>query len=430
MSRFSKAEAEARGWAIVHGREERQVPTAAGEFRVIPGSYRAEKYLPDGTLINEEGETVGLLLERISAKESQIESLDRKTTEAVIPEDIPRDEAGIEQRHVLVPAEPGNLNDDAPAVYISDAELTSRSRTDAVVELVDGEPQMVFYRGTDAALDADKAHEEQSAAVEAARTAELDVGSTKQVEIDDSQTVVDTPGGATGSVLIVREDEDTIEDVIERRDSENEIDESDRVARQLEIGFNPAPEDADKLAGVGASIRSRDALGTEVPRQGETHDAAEAILNPPEDVEPADTEPATAELSEARQEAQEDKAEELTAEQGAEADKPEVAQEVLAAGTDAEQKIADDQAGGDESEAAPVSASFVAPEPQSGTAESTESQEPSQPEATRAAVELAEEEDVELSEIAGTGADGRVTKPDVEKHLEDKSAEGDSSATS
>lgn len=462
MSRFSKAEAESRGWAIVHEREERNVPTAAGEFRVIPGSYRAEKYLSDGTLINEEGETVGLLLERIAAKETQIESLGRTTTEAVIPEDIPRDEAGIEQRHVLVPAEPGNLNDDAPARYISDAELTTRSRTDAIyAKNEDGEPEMIFYRGTDAAIEADEAHEEQSAAVENARTAEPDVGDTEQVFVDDSQTVVDTPGGATGSVLVLRKDED-VSETLARRESDSADAESERVARQTEIGFNPAPEGEDKLAGVGVSIRRRAALGSEVPRQGETHDAAEAVLNPPEDVEPADTEPETAKLAEERQDAQEAKAQELTADKGVEADKPENAAQVLEAGTDAEQKLADDSANQDDSDDSGNST-------QSGTAESDEPVDPTTdppegqrftessteatvPEATPAAEELASEKHVDLSDVEGTGKDGKVTKPDVEKHLESDadvqiepgesatveavepqegaSAEGDSSATS
>lgn len=40
--------------------------------------------------------------------------------------------------------------------------------------------------------------------------------------------------------------------------------------------------------------------------------------------------------------------------------------------------------------------------------------------ATDGAVELAVENDVDLDEVQGTGRDGRVTKADVEKFLEDR----------
>ena len=38
--------------------------------------------------------------------------------------------------------------------------------------------------------------------------------------------------------------------------------------------------------------------------------------------------------------------------------------------------------------------------------------------ATEAAIELAEELDVDLSKVEGTGTEGRVTKPDVEAFIE------------
>ena len=53
-----------------------------------------------------------------------------------------------------------------------------------------------------------------------------------------------------------------------------------------------------------------------------------------------------------------------------------------------------------------------------------EEPEANTPEATDAAVELAAEKGVDLSEVEGTGVDGKVTKPDVEAALENDEAEG------
>lgn len=49
--------------------------------------------------------------------------------------------------------------------------------------------------------------------------------------------------------------------------------------------------------------------------------------------------------------------------------------------------------------------------------------------ATEAAVELAEEHGIDLSEVEGTGVDGRITKPDVEALLDEGELdEGDGDA--
>lgn len=46
------------------------------------------------------------------------------------------------------------------------------------------------------------------------------------------------------------------------------------------------------------------------------------------------------------------------------------------------------------------------------------------PVATENAVKFAEENDVDLSEVTGTGSEGRITQPDVEKYLASKNAQG------
>ena len=48
--------------------------------------------------------------------------------------------------------------------------------------------------------------------------------------------------------------------------------------------------------------------------------------------------------------------------------------------------------------------------------------------ASEAAKALAEEEGLDLASIDGTGADGQVTKPDVERAIEARAAEGDGAA--
>lgn len=77
MSRFSKAQAEKAGWVFVHEQEERESALGGGQQglrQTLPASYRAEKYVETAvggeTLINEEAETMGLLLERINAYET------------------------------------------------------------------------------------------------------------------------------------------------------------------------------------------------------------------------------------------------------------------------------------------------------------------------------------------------------------------------
>lgn len=72
----------------------------------------------------------------------------------------------------------------------------------------------------------------------------------------------------------------------------------------------------------------------------------------------------------------------------------------------------------------------LAPSPGPGTGVGTEGTPSADAEddesgesATPAAVKLAEEEGVDLSEVEGTGEDGKITKPDVQKFIDDSDEE-------
>lgn len=90
MSRFSKTEAEKRGWTFVHNAEGYTDDLGDGRFRVTPGNLRAEKYVRhEGrvpTLISEQAETTGLLLERIFAWEEQHQPLEGLPEPTPIPD--------------------------------------------------------------------------------------------------------------------------------------------------------------------------------------------------------------------------------------------------------------------------------------------------------------------------------------------------------
>jgi hypothetical protein len=85
MSRFSKAEAEARGWAFTHAQPATIEDLGDGITRSTPASYRAEKSRPGG-MVTEEGETIGLLLERIHSWERLQDSLPSPATGPTILE--------------------------------------------------------------------------------------------------------------------------------------------------------------------------------------------------------------------------------------------------------------------------------------------------------------------------------------------------------
>jgi pyruvate/2-oxoglutarate dehydrogenase complex dihydrolipoamide acyltransferase (E2) component len=245
MSRFSRAEAEAKGWRFAHSSEEEVTITSEtqGETRVRPASVRAEKTLSGGGMINEEAETMGKLLERIHSYEEQLErkNIEQTAVPVNVEEEAPADpDTDLPIRHVILPS----------GEKITDAELSARGRVDAIVT-ESGEQIFTGPERTVAEIDAAKQAVSRDAEDE--RTAAEEIPH-EQIAIDDSQTVVDLPGGATGSVLVVREGED-VNEVQDRRIAEKtEAEESKSLvapvpeaeSEQDESGEDPEDDDEEE----------------------------------------------------------------------------------------------------------------------------------------------------------------------------------------
>lgn len=223
MSRFSKSAAEDRGWIFVHDQPAEQVITSEvqGEVRNLPRSIRAEKIvsLPGkgSYVVNEEAESIGLLLERIHAFEL---NLDAAAQEIVVPSVAPS-------------AEPEEGEDDNRTVHVeggrlSEEEWSSRSKNDAIY---DGEKMIVLGPSAEA-LSADEASAELARAQEDEAKAAEEIAS-EQIVYDTADNI-DSPGQSAGGVLVVREGEESLEDVSLRRDAEKADAESERVEAALE----------------------------------------------------------------------------------------------------------------------------------------------------------------------------------------------------
>lgn len=239
MSRFSKKEAEARGWVFVHKSPER-IEANSGDpqgrsLRIAP-SVRAEKYvsLPgrNATLINEEAETMGLLLERIHAYEQHLERT------RITKEPAPVDES-VEPREV----ELSDLEDDqhftrgdraahsvlTPSGSMTEAEWSKRDSADSIF---DGD-KMVFFEGSEPALGANRERQEIAAKQEEEDRPLSDVGPVRQLVVDNHDSV-DSPGQGAPSLLVVRDGEESIADVSLRKDAEEVDQENARVLAEHE----------------------------------------------------------------------------------------------------------------------------------------------------------------------------------------------------
>ena len=326
MSRFSKKEAEARGWRFVHEQAAGDVITSEtqGEVRHLEGILRAEKDF-NGLLINESAESQGKLLERIAAFEATQDAV-AASQEAEEPEIVAeRDEQP--NRTVHLPS----------GEVITEEEWANREKRDVLI-VSDGEggTKQIVLGGSEEALEADDDREEVAAQAEADRTEEPH-GKTVQLEVQAPP--IDNPGGHGGGLIIVRKGE-SIEDAAERREEESAEAES---SKSLE------------------------------PARAEGEEFGTILVETPE--ERGDS------PAEARSEAEEEAAKEQNADPNADEDPA----AVHAEGAAAEQALADE----------------------AGDA----------PEATPAAEALAEEEDIDLSEVEGSGAEGRIIKSDVEAAL-------------
>lgn len=249
MGRFSRHDAEEKGWVFVAERGERTVieSEVQGRTQTLSGYCRAEKYVdqPSGhqTLINETAETMGKLLEQIAAYEANQERIATDTVEAPIDHTFaPLDTTGLPQRSVAV-----RVGEEIH--YFTEAEWASRDRADAVY----GEEGMEFRGGHADSREAAAARLGSEQEVEA-RRAELaeEAPEAKQVFQDLSQQVVDLPGGATGNVLLVHKDDDSLGDVSRRREAASIEEENARVARVA--GPEPGIQQSESVVVEGRNV--------------------------------------------------------------------------------------------------------------------------------------------------------------------------------
>jgi pyruvate/2-oxoglutarate dehydrogenase complex dihydrolipoamide acyltransferase (E2) component len=398
MSRFSKTEAESLGWKFTHHSAADTVVTSGtqGEVRNVPETNVAEKYV-NGTLITEQGETMGKLLERINAYEEFQKRIQPESVEPVVTESNPLnvDEAGLPLRTVSIPADPSDLSDDKEVIQITEEEWAARDRADVlVVRGEDGDPVQVTYGGSsDDVSDAYQAKLDHEAAVENARTALPADFESEQVELDPSE-LIDAPGATGTGLLIVRAGEESVSEVQERKQLQKEEKENARAIEQAVIGpQGVAPEDQEDLVGTDVAHAQDSDLESEQPRVAASEfEAQKEALEHPEDVEePGATAEAQEEAQTAASEAVEAKAKEARDDDLATADDAEHVAEAREAGAEALAKTPEDDESGESD---------------------------GQPEATPAAAELAEEKGVDLTEVEGSGQDGRIVKADVEKAAE------------
>lgn len=479
MSRFSQAEAEAAGWSIVHKRDEYEVVVGPGLVQKHPATIVAEKYhSPPGqkaVLIHEEAESMGLLLERIHAWEQHQSNVNEvepvpvdndaelKTFSLLEGDEAPEEGVGDPVQSVVVPAEPGDLTLEAETVTITDAEWSARSRADT---LVTDEGQVVYAGGAGNVQDAEAARLLNKKAIEDRRAAEPAHGPVEQVEFDTAG-LADTPGIGAGGTLVVREGE-SLDEVTARKEDLKKLRDEGRVASMNEQGQAIAPEGADKLAGLDVGIQERGDLGSEIPGQGavartleepdgesEEHPAPHLYPEGEPIVSEPPAEPASAVEADARADAEEEAAKEQRDESLAEAESDEANAAVREAGIEAAQEAHDEFAkDADEGESEPeaqaepgeavedASPGNDEPAPAAVDAEPSEEgldmpadedvPEASSPvedepdsftekddlDATDAAKAKAAELGIDLSQVEGTGKEGRVTAPDVEAAAE------------
>lgn len=369
MSRFSKSEAEARGWVFVHAEEATTEITSEtqGEQRTRPGSYTAERYfaLPGRSAkrITEQADTLGKLLEQIHAFERQAESK--------IPdfEPAPVDTSGELRGFTAVEGDIVALDEAAQTVVlpggetVTDAEWAARDTGDVVVDRFedDDDPtQRAFFGGNAAVREGAEERLQVAQDAEDERTAGEAVDH-RQVFVDNSNTI-DAPGQSAPSQLVVREGEGSIGEVSLRREAEKSQAEDDRV-------------NADEEARQERKLEE-----TSAPLPEPTPTAADIRFDAQEEL------------------AKEQRDDDLT-----EADSDESLTEIREAGAEAEQE-AHDEARDEVTE-------------RDGDLDTAE-QHSTETDATPAARKLAEEKGVDLTAAKGTGSESRVTKADVEKILD------------
>lgn len=208
MSRFSKKEAQARGWRFVHDEPAHDVieSSTQGRSRHVPRNIRAEKDTGPGLgIVNAQGESEGLVLEQIAFIEAQLEG-------AVAP-----------QATVIVAGEEG-------PEAISEAEYQERLKER------DGNA-VTFEVGAEIDSAALAAEAENARVAGSAGDPEI---ATEQHSLDPiGQPLIDAPG-ATGTGLIVTREGESPSDAALRSEAEKAEAED---AKSLEP--SRAPEDGE-----------------------------------------------------------------------------------------------------------------------------------------------------------------------------------------
>ena len=427
MSRFSKSEAEARGWAFVHSVEADEVVTSGtqGEVRRTPESHVAEKYFdpPSGIgskqLIHEEGETIGKLLERIAWQEARFDALSDVNAEPVGIERNPInvDVAGLPLRTVTVPVDPEDISIDKPVMQISEEEWAARDRADVlIVRGEDGEKKQVIHGGsTPEATEAYDLKLLHDAAVENARTALPDVDA-ERLDLDPAH-LIDSPGATgTGSLLVLAGEDDLSEVQARKQEGKNEL-ENQRAVIQAEVGpQGVAPEGEEDLVGTDAQVARHTDVESEQPRMTQDEFEAQQAANAVRGHDALVSGPTAVTAEQEQQDRSE--AQEAVAKQARDTD---------LASADSDEKQAEvREAGIEATEAAQARAAErgVDVEQVEGTGKDgrvTKGDVESHVVATPAAEAAAEEKGIDLSEVKGTGKEGKVTKPDVEAADETRS---------
>lgn len=249
MSRFSKKEAEKAGWVFVHSSSERfefnEDDPQGRSLRIAP-SVRAEKRQPvagqSDKLINEEAETIGLLLERIYAYEQQ---------HAAKAYEVRESEFDLADTHksIVLDEDRGGFRNTGERVAsvllpdgskVTEAEWATRDKGDVIVT----DEGTVFLHPTEPAVFGEELRQEVKREAEDESKSAFDVGPTTQIVVDNHDSI-DSPGQGAPSLIVVREGEEDIASVSLRKDAdEAEIEDARVQAARAAAEARKADEEA------------------------------------------------------------------------------------------------------------------------------------------------------------------------------------------
>lgn len=357
---LDQAGAEDKGWVVVHE-------------SVSQGHFRAEKMAPNGK-IEQAGSTMEGLLLAISYYEGFQDSLESPPT----PEQTHAQEVGDASRAA------------AEGEDVEGAETAPLSVTAPDGSRFTEEEWALRDSGYEPAEEAMVERQEINTA------AENEAKQPDEDEIPESETLVtESRDNQPDDTLLVRPGEETMTDVIERKQEESELSESERGAVNQGIGpHGPIEGDAPEgpMGGEPETYDPGPGLSETEQAQADEH---QQVIEDVIEARDEETPPAT---TEEEQEA-------IAAEQA------DAAERETAAAEDT-----------DTGPVSPADSLLASHEPPPDTGETpAEAEEPSEaPPATPAAEAKAEELGVDLNEVEGTGADGKIVVGDVEAAASDE----------